>query len=344
MKNTRNSNIELLRLLCILGIVILHSVGMVFQVTGINRAISVTAISIFNSCVSVFMLISGYYGCKFKVSKLFRLEFQMLFYSLLSFVILGIYTTCWSKLSLLLALLPMSTKEFWYITVYMIIFMLSPYINRVAEGLDRKQFKKLILIMIFCFSILSTLEWCDITGDGGKGVPNMLLMYFIGQYIHLYHDEHKNPWKMFLYACIVFAISSGLNFAVSAVNGESGWKCIFSNDNSISVVLGSTFLFLCFKNINIESRIINHFAKGVSGVYMSEKLIRTLLVAYVFPPNYAEKWYFSFFILAYAAFVVLTGLIIDLLRQLIFNRPEIKVSELCENILHKLTKGHIVDE
>lgn len=335
MNKTRSSNIELLRLFCILGIVLLHSIGMVFQVSGANRAISVIAISVFNSCVSLFMIVSGYYGCNFKFEKLFRIEFQMLFYSLLSFAALGIYTSCWSKKSLLLAFLPMSTKKFWYMTVYMIIFMLSPYINRVAKGLNRREFKRLIIIMIFCFSILSTLEWCDITGDGGKGIPNMLLMYFIGQYIRLYHDEYKNPLKMLLYAFIVFAISSALNMAASIASGDSGWKCVYSNDNSISVVLGSTFLFLFFKNIRIKSNIINHLAKGVPGVYMSESLIRTLMIAYVFPPNYAEKWYFPFFILIYAVFVILAGLIIDLLRRLVFTKAEMKLSRICENIVHK---------
>ena len=85
MATTRNSRIELLRLFAIFGIVIMHVNGpLLSDASGINSIWIQIENSIFNCGVSVFILISGYFGIRRTSFKILLLDLSALFYSLLA--------------------------------------------------------------------------------------------------------------------------------------------------------------------------------------------------------------------------------------------------------------------
>ena len=66
----RKSGIELLRILCMFGIVYMHTFGSMLEtVHGGNMALAVFENALFNCGVSCFVLISGYFGIKKKTYK-----------------------------------------------------------------------------------------------------------------------------------------------------------------------------------------------------------------------------------------------------------------------------------
>lgn len=83
MPETRNSSIEALRLLAIFGIVVMHVNGPLLSTAfGMNSIWVQIENSIFNCGVSVFILISGYFGIKRTSRKILLLEFSALLYSI----------------------------------------------------------------------------------------------------------------------------------------------------------------------------------------------------------------------------------------------------------------------
>lgn len=83
MATTRNSSIELLRLLAIFGIVVMHINGpLLDSAFGLNSIWVQLENSIFNCGVSVFVLISGYFGIRRTSFKILLLELSALLYSL----------------------------------------------------------------------------------------------------------------------------------------------------------------------------------------------------------------------------------------------------------------------
>ncbi|SFG94379.1 hypothetical protein SAMN02982927_03318 [Sporolactobacillus nakayamae] len=71
----RESSFELLRILCIFGIITMHIVSIIYSsVTGVNLIYGVFVNSLFNTCVSIFVLISGYFGVKLNIKKLIFLD------------------------------------------------------------------------------------------------------------------------------------------------------------------------------------------------------------------------------------------------------------------------------
>ena len=125
----RESNMELLRVLCMLFIVCGHiTLAHKFDLMGdssyyINyffRSFAVVA-------VNVYVLISGYYGIKLKVKKLGEINTMVTVYSVL-FVLFSLWVGI-NELQIrkdFLFLFPVITKQYWFITVYFVLCFLSP--------------------------------------------------------------------------------------------------------------------------------------------------------------------------------------------------------------------------
>lgn len=109
----RNSNIEILRLLCMFGIVSMHVFSQFCQtVTGVNFVFGTLLNSVFNSCVSIFILISGYYSIHFSVQKILKMEFMVLFYSIINLIVMNfILNEPISYYFLITSVFPSATKK-----------------------------------------------------------------------------------------------------------------------------------------------------------------------------------------------------------------------------------------
>lgn len=97
MEAERNSGVELLRIICMFGIIFMHTFGIFYdKVSGIYLAAGIAINSLFNMGVSIFMLISGYYGIRFSFKKLIRLESMILFYAVSGMLLQGAVCGEWS--------------------------------------------------------------------------------------------------------------------------------------------------------------------------------------------------------------------------------------------------------
>ena len=138
MKNnvrTRNANMELLRILAIYFVVMLHLLGKTSAIDELTYG-TFTYYVVWimeNICKignSVLIVISGYFyvDTKFKTYKLLNLWIQTYFYSVIfAFVahIMGIgLASGWEKV-----LFPIISSEYWFITVYLVLYCLTPYIK-----------------------------------------------------------------------------------------------------------------------------------------------------------------------------------------------------------------------
>ena len=105
--------------------------------------------------VNVFIFISGYYGIKFKIIKLIKLIGEMIFYSLiinLIFIISGI-----NELNLKMiisSLLPI--KIWWFLTCYIILLVVSPYLNIIIDNSNKIEQYILILILTVIICVFGT--------------------------------------------------------------------------------------------------------------------------------------------------------------------------------------------
>ena len=270
----------------------MHTFSSVYStVSGFNLVYGTFINSICNTGVSIFVLISGYFGIKTNIRIIVSIEMATVFYALLSLIaqyfdgqtisIRDIFHNCF----------PVSSNIYWYITAYMLMMIFADYINLLPEKLDKKGFQRLILIMLLVFSVLPSILQIHVMNDYGKGVLNMLLIYLIGRYIRKYDLEIKEEFKAVKIIFLLFGIEFALNYGLSMLKGGVGVYAPFARDYSIFIVALSVLIFLLMKKVHVSSSLINILAKNVIGVYLFEGAIRQIIGSRLDFNVYVNCWY-----------------------------------------------------
>lgn len=70
---------------------------------------------------------------------------------------------------------PISTRKYWFLTVYVALYLLAPFINRLIDVLSQKQHQSLIAVSIVLFSILPSV--LPYGGEDGIVGVNKLVVY-----------------------------------------------------------------------------------------------------------------------------------------------------------------------
>lgn len=107
-----------------------------------------------------FMLITGYFMVdrKFNYRKLISLVAEVWFYSYSINIILmatGLLDLSWH--TILNTMFPIILFEWWFITEYLIIALMSPIINNILTQLSKNQYAGLITVLMFISFILPTM-------------------------------------------------------------------------------------------------------------------------------------------------------------------------------------------
>lgn len=331
----RSSNFELLRIFCLFGIIFMHSFGEVLgTVRGLNLVVAVFENALFNTCVSCLMLISGYFGMRFNVKRLIQLDLIFLFYSIAGTVCQFASGAALSKADWFWTFFPVVSGHNWFISGYFCLAVLSPFINRIPERMSRDDYRRLLLVCTLILSIVPTvfLIGDTITGDAGKGVANMLLIYLIGRYIRLYRDEKYDQKKLLAAACGAVLVTFFLNMALSLVRGVCTGN--FARDCSVTVIVSAVFIFLYFKQLTIQSSAVNFLAGHVMAVIVLEGTVRMLLSPYFSLSDYADRWYLGPAAIGYVLVVMGICLVVNTVRMYTVGRAEPFIENLGEKIFY----------
>lgn len=290
----RESNFELLRIISILMIIAHH-----YCVHGnwINREYGIS----FNNFlldffiiggkigVSIFILISGYFGVrsKFKIKKLIKLVLQVLFYSIL-FGVINVVINGWIGIKEFIKMcFPTIFSEYWFITCYCILYILSPYINKMLLNLKKIELKKLIVMLVFMAYIIPTFFQ---TSMGLTNLFVLIFLYILGGYISLYFKDIKinNSGKIFVASFIFIMITQVvLEYIISKNNSMIEYLNYFAELNSLPILICATSLFALFINLKIKNNYINILSSATLGVYLihENKFVRPFLWQYLFNAN-----------------------------------------------------------
>ena len=325
----RQSNIELLRIVAILMVIVLHylngSMGGELQhvISGTpNYYLSHFIEALCIIAVNVFVLITGYFSYKnvqVKVSKVVNLFLVMIFWGLL----LSLITVLWSsprKIDFLIieGIIENSLSQ-WFVVIYSILYLLIPFINKLFNALNEKSVK-VILVINFIFFYMWPTFFTDVTDkSGGYGITNFINLYLIGAYIHKYHDEKIKLRKLVSLYLILTIITTVFSFVTGRAYAY----------NSIFNLFSSIVFFEIFKSLNIGySKAINRLAVYTFSVYLIDSNFNRLLYHGLFHSN--KYWNAKLMIgnlLIATIGIYIICILFDCLRILIFG----KVFNYCSN-------------
>ena len=211
--SVRNSNIEILRIIGMLFIILQHalSVGLSFdsmpEISG-----SLIFMQTFIGCTGwlgnmLFIMISGYflYDSKFSLKKILMLWFQLFLYSagisLIVYIckiqIYGVTGTgfCFTRLvdkrcmklsELIFSFMPFCTAQNWYATKYIVFLFFVPFLNVMVRQLDRKMHARLILLMFVIINVFSIVPFFDVYLINDYSA--FFMLFFAGSYMKKYKD------------------------------------------------------------------------------------------------------------------------------------------------------------
>ena len=294
MKNKeRNSNYELMRIVSMFMIVLYHFLvhGHVLKNTTGVLNILVNALTIITVVhVNSFILVTGYFQCRsnFKMSKLIKLNNMAWFYKAAIAILLCIFSLIsLTKVDLIRFLLPIHYDTYWYIGLFMMLYCISPILNKIIENVNKKEFRRIIISLFVILSLLPSIS-LQMTFNNHRGfsLGNFILLYFIGAYLRNYPVKNSYLFKklskqarslIFLVAffalafinLLLFVFEShliGLGGVISYI-GSVLENIIYAYDSPI-VILQAICFFLWFGNLEIKSKFINFIASLTLGIYL----------------------------------------------------------------------------
>ena len=335
-KTLRNSNHELLRIIAMYMIIFIHA-NMYLG----NFCTGTTSVffngfvnGICNIGVSCFILISGYYGVKFSVQKLVKMECMMITYSLLETVILYLVFPEQMQGAALLeqavkSVFPFITRKYWFYSCYVCLFILSGYIQKFIENLKQKDFERLLLILITLFSVLPTVFYFELIPDNGKGFVQMVMVYMIGRYIRMYKDVSISMKKAIPLFVVLWGIN-GLSHEFPIQIG--GIYHHFCKDNSITNLIMAVILFYCFKELTFSSKVINKAAAYIFAVFaLNNTLVNATMKVLNDNVLTASANAGGFLVLAGVVFgILIVCLFVGVVREGLFSRVDKNIGTLIE--------------
>lgn len=264
MQKPRQSNFELLRILCALMIIAGHVI-MSHGSTEYSQWINEILRPWFMCAVNSFILLSGYFGIRTNAKKLWQMNDMVTFYS----VILLCVACAWGGHILdekrdFMYLFPVLTKKYWFITVYFALCLLAPALNAFVEKVDRELLKKTIWMGVCLFVGVPTLgyllNFSAVVEDAGYGIVSFCLLYLIGRYWRL-EPTKTITMTMTKRACLLtyMGCMTGCGLFQWGYSSLLGFPFTsFISYNTIFIFVGSLALFGFFSKLDIGSnRIIN---------------------------------------------------------------------------------------
>lgn len=306
-RSLRLSSLELLRIICMLFIVA-HHFGMHSAFYGEISPFNAFIIRIFSSygklAVNVFVLITGYFlvESKFKFKRVFNVVALTIFYSV---AIYSIFAICgrvdFSFRELVKCFFPVYEDGYWFVTSFVALSLLSPFINKLLHALTHGQHILFIILLILMQGYVSfTRSYFNFSATAW-----FITLYVISAYIRRY------PNKLFDSTLVMGICSTVFGFVVMLWNKATSMRDLFC-------LLASVSLFCLFKNLKIKNcRAINLISKTTFGIYLihDSKLLRPVLWnELLLCPQHVHFDHFWLFAIACTLLVFVLCIIIELLR------------------------------
>ena len=273
---TRISNIEFLRILSMIMIVISH-ISLYTNWEGISNLSPYSTVRLLGFDILgpigavLFFMIPGFFARDYDVDKaiyksLYKIKSVWIKTFLYSVCILFIcYLLSLTKIGLkkaVVAFFPFSFNEYWFVTAYILLILSSPFINYILFKCSEQQTNYLAFILF----LLLFLELVN-----NSLVSRYFLAleaYIIGFKINFYRKKVDSYRKTIWFSLIAFCLIDLCTIYFSRAIGMEFSHSAHFTQYVLAVVI-ATFIFTLFSVTQpIYSKIINILAKGMFAVYL----------------------------------------------------------------------------
>lgn len=266
----RKSNIELLRIVAMLFVVLLHANYFSLGRVNITDIIINPIPAFFKAyleqlcivCVNVFVLISGWFGIRPTLKGGLSLLFQVFFFHILIILVLlaigesipasGFYRLFYED------------SPYWFVIAYLILYAVSPILNAFIETVNVRTYLSVLVsffLLEFAFGWMSNVAGA-VYNEGYSAISFMGL-YLLARYLYKYPTKiitFSIPQNIMLY--FLFSLLPILLFFLT--KREFNYMAY----TSPFVISASVFFFMAFNKMNFSNKVINYLACSSFSIYL----------------------------------------------------------------------------
>ncbi len=281
----RDVNLDLLRIVSMLLIVFFHSIdhsGVLEAAEAAPKAMYFYVrftYALCQVCVNCYVLLSGYYlvCARFQLQKLAALWMETVFYALLFkglFMALG--TVPFSPVSLVGCFFPILTGRYWFLTIYVGMYLVFPFLNLLVGAMDRRQHTLLNFCLFCLFSLWNSIHpaIAGMNSGGGWGLAWFVVLYLAAAWFRLYYTPSGRPTFAFAAFFLLPLLMAAAQMAAE-LTGIGILQTVLKNwfrYDSAPVFLMTLCLFTAFLSVRIRSekvsRCICAAAPLTLGIYL----------------------------------------------------------------------------
>ena len=317
----RNLNIEFLRILCMLFIVIGH-------VSGRAGVDFFYGLNLMPQRVNCFILITGYFLLlsNFKFERILRTLITTIFYTFFITFIFWCFDLV-STWDLLKSIFPLGPTKFnyWFITKYLGLLFLSPFLQKFCLLITQKEYKMLLISLLLINSTLfAFFPFGELYGNQNS-LLWMITMFLTGGYLRLYEPKFKY-WSCGV--LMFFLLYTGCAIYVQDI--------VLLQHNSLVIYVLAICTFMWVKNM--KSIKISFFVNLISFIAPNTLAIYLIHEHIILRNTYIQDVFRSFmgiipstiYLLLFGCAVILISVLIDKVRVSLFDK--LRISKIIFNI------------
>lgn len=276
-KKVRDSNMELLRLVAMMLVLIVHANFRALPVPGMRHVLENPSSAFlmfmtegFSICaVDLFVLLSGWYGIRFKGLRLGELLFQVLFFGLFAIGCCALFAPQELSHDVLGRLFLLNDNDYWFVKTYVALYLLAPVLNAFVEQATRCQFAT-VLVNYFAFMFIYGW-WVEGTRwlVAGYSLPLFIGLYLLARFMRLYPLRiwQLSRWvDLGIYLAIVAVLTIAM-FVIKQHGGRGGALYFYTCP---LVIMAAMHLLLFFSKFSFRSRLVNWLAISAFACYLTQ--------------------------------------------------------------------------
>lgn len=317
------------------------------EMTTINYWIYWAAEVIMLSSVDIFAMLTGWLDAnKASRASVFRI-IELLAITVFYCVIITILFMTFSpeKVSgiknILKSIFPMIIGRYWYITCYIPVAMLKPYLSTMLSELPLEKHKKLCIVLVIVFSIIPTFTSIDFFVEKwGYSTIWLFVCYILGNYLNKIRNKIKIPSYAlgggYIVIVVVLLILKAIYWKLTGANVPG-----LIEYTSPFILLNAVFVLLLFSKVKIRAgkEMLLMISNAAFDVYIIH--CHLLVYDYIISQNFI--WIDKFPILGIPFILLGTAMVcycilslLGIIRGYIFRK--LRIEKLLKFIASKIDK------
>ena len=372
-KENRLYNLDIIRILAFFLLVSVHfflNTGFYTTTpTGIRFDIAVIFRNLSMSCIPLFLIITGYLHCDKEYNKkyynsLIKILIVYVLAMIFNYTFYYLYSSDKYNVFYLIKNILSFKDSAWYINMYIGLFLISPFLNKLYKSLNEKEEKILLGTLMFVVSIptiinsfnfmtggklispASAIEYDMLLPDWWKNLYPVLY-YFAGCYIKKNNTKIKHNLLYIFVWLLVFSLFDILRSTTAFNAGDwNSW-------GGLAVFINTVLIFIFIKNIkfNINKKFVQKALIEISNLTFAAYLVspvfeRVLYYRINILPTFASRFiYYPICVFIIAGCSLITSYIIKHIYNLINRKnPIIKYVAVILLIIIVPTTSIVVKE